>query len=380
MAVSLHNLIGTTGKYVYVFKTATPPRVLNSWLQATEIGTTGKYQIDIEHTNLIDSLEGYDVGIWDTAPSEATLTDYSAPDGLRNMPLSQVSWLVAVSNHFGSSANPHSTDIPKAITATSGADAALTLANLNKLVNKSNCDALHIHGGANQASNITLVDDGGYWTATEVEALSQEIGEKILEVPAVPTGLDVTHIVRAGLYARLIISWTSVSGVLWDVNVSKAGVFIGDKLFTSLNHWQLTVHEDGTYDVQVRARSFLGKSEWCATVQEVVSGIGDAVDVGALKTKVNKVIDASDELIISKVNKAVVEGAAIYGNRIIGTTHATPNTETPYEHGLGRIPTIVSVIPTMHTANQIYESKAADISFIYLKCATASVAFAAYVN
>ena len=134
MAESLHNLIGTTGKYVYVFKTATPPRVLNSWLQATEIGTTGKYQIDIEHTNLIDSLTGYDVGIWDTAPSEATLTDYSAPDGLRNMPLSQVSWLVDVSNHFGSTANPHSTDIPKAITATSGADAALTLANLNKLV------------------------------------------------------------------------------------------------------------------------------------------------------------------------------------------------------------------------------------------------------
>jgi hypothetical protein len=117
-----------------------------------------------------------------------------------------------------------------------------------------------------------------------------------------------------------------------------------------------------------------------AATAEVISGIGTLVDVDAVKTKIDAVVDGSNKLIVSKVNDAITEGGALYGTKITGTTSGSADTETSHAHGLGRVPTMIAIIPTATTTDQIYESKAADATYIYVKCHSTSITFAAYCN
>lgn len=273
---SLHTITVTNasgvpqaGKHVYCFKTATPPRDVGSWYKFDDL-TNGDYEIDIEHANLKDNLEGYDFGIWDAEPNEATLIAYSAPNGLRNKPLLQVTWIVLVQAHLDAKNNPHETDWDGIVAETTGIHASATLANLNKLFSGAQVTT-HYHKPA--AGNVSQVDTDGYYEdpngGKQVEHSLKQIGDWLKTVPGVPENLAVTLIVRPTLYAKLVITWDAVGGATsYDVKITFGGV--AEIFPTTNNKYTHYIDSNGTYTISIRSRSIIGHSAWIETPAVIV--------------------------------------------------------------------------------------------------------------
>ena len=77
-------------------------------------------------------------------------------------------------------------------------------------------------------------------------------------------------------------------------------------------------------------------------------------------------------------NEDLTQLLALKGNFISGVQNGTGNTESAFAHGLGKIPRGYIIIDK-DRAGDIYTSKAASDTYIYLKCTVVSVVFKAYV-
>ena len=136
----------------------------------------------------------------------------------------------------------------------------------------------------------------------------------------------------------------------------------------------------GTDDVFVKVRAYNAAGKYSDFVQATTapSLLPIEEDFSNLKARVDAVIDSDGNLNVPKVNKAILEGGALWGKRVEGITSSTPGEETAVAHGLGRTPQFVAI--TARGNYVVYESKPPDDTYIYVKSDTANAEFVAYVN